>query len=286
MWMFTPEGFFSIVAADEFGEEIQVRSRSADDIDRLRNSYFAKLGDTVSIKHRDYPFRAFTTRSDLAECLSQMALSIDYSNFKTTVARRHSQDRAHTYAKVWGACLEIENESVSSIERPPKSVVGPRSDAYRSGDLTGWPVGVGNRYGGVVFNERGEVLLREPRNHFDQYHWTFSKGAPNKGEHPVDAALRETYEETGHRTEIIGHLPKGYGGTSTGWSAYYFVMVDVTGPVGTAPFDGNPETQRVTWASLSEARELVSETRNVKGRERDMSVLEDAFSEFEKIRSR
>src|SRR5580693_1755442 len=31
-------------------------------------------------------------------------------------------------------------------------------------------------YGGVLVNQNGEFLLREPTDHFDGYHWTFPKG--------------------------------------------------------------------------------------------------------------
>jgi hypothetical protein len=109
MWIFTPEGFFSIVAADEFGEEIMVRARSADDLDRLRASCFPGLGPNVELPGRDYPVRAFTSRADLATCLSLIATSLDYSNFKSEVARRHSSTRAHIYGRIWEDCLAIQH---------------------------------------------------------------------------------------------------------------------------------------------------------------------------------
>ena len=67
------------------------------------------------------------------------------------------------------------------------------------------------RYGAVIFDRFDRVLLREPMGHFDDYHWTFSKGASLNGEHPVDTALRETLEETGHRPVIVGHIRGGFG---------------------------------------------------------------------------
>lgn len=92
MWLFTTTGFYSVVTAEEFGHELQVRARSADDLDRLRDSFLPTLGPSVSKPGRDYPWRAFVTRPDFATCLSEVAKAIDYSNFKNAVA--HSQGYA------------------------------------------------------------------------------------------------------------------------------------------------------------------------------------------------
>lgn len=110
MWLFVPEGFFSIVTADEFGHELQVRARSRDDLVRLREAYLPSLGEPVSLPGRDYPWRAFTTRQALSECLGKVVDALDYDNFKDTVARRLSRTRAHTYHRVWEACIEIQRE--------------------------------------------------------------------------------------------------------------------------------------------------------------------------------
>ena len=108
MWLFTPDGFISVVTADEFGHELQVRARCDNDLVRLRASHFPILGENVHLPGRDYPVRAFTTHEDLAECLSKIAVGIDYDNFKNAVAARHSSERAHVYASVWSDCRKIE----------------------------------------------------------------------------------------------------------------------------------------------------------------------------------
>ena len=55
-----------------------------------------------------------------------------------------------------------------------------------------WPASAKARYGGVIFNSRGEVLLREPTNHYDGYVWTFPKGAP---ENPASLRRRSAPRE-------------------------------------------------------------------------------------------
>ena len=110
MWLFTPEGFYSVVTAEEFGHELQVRARSEADLDRLRQKHFPELGDSVRIPGRDYPVRAYTTRADLALCMTRIAGSIDSSNFPCAVSARQGYDRAHVYGAVWADCLKIETE--------------------------------------------------------------------------------------------------------------------------------------------------------------------------------
>src|SRR5215469_5853961 len=67
-----------------------------------------------------------------------------------------------------------------------------------------WPIAKNPRYGVVIFNRKGDkVLLREPKNHFDGYHYTFAKGGPDPGESHVEVAHREAMEETGQRPHII-----------------------------------------------------------------------------------
>ncbi|MCF7697439.1 NUDIX hydrolase [Mycetohabitans sp. B2] len=48
--------------------------------------------------------------------------------------------------------------------------------------------------GVVILNELGSVLLCHAT---ETRHWDIPKGQPNPGEAPIDAALRETREETG-----------------------------------------------------------------------------------------
>ncbi len=114
MWLFVPEGFFSIVIANELGHELQVRARSRDDLERLREAYLPSLGEPVSLPGRDYPWRAFTTREELSECLAKVVDALDYGNFKDTVACRLGRARARTYHRVWEACTEIQREEARS----------------------------------------------------------------------------------------------------------------------------------------------------------------------------
>jgi 8-oxo-dGTP diphosphatase len=128
-------------------------------------------------------------------------------------------------------------------------------------------------YGGVIINPNGQVLLREPKDHFDDYAWTFAKGEPSSGESSEETALREVFEETGVRGSILGKIPGAFEGSTT--SNEYFLMLPVE---DTKKFHW--ETQAVKWVTEEEAKRLLSMTGNVKGRERDLDVLMAAFALF------
>ena len=125
-------------------------------------------------------------------------------------------------------------------------------------------------YGGVIANDQGKILLKEPKGHYYVYVWTFPKGRQSPGETPEETALREVFEETGIKTEIKGHLPGVYEGGTTETIFFLMSLIEDTGK-----FDG--ETQSIRWVTPEEAKDLISMTTNQIGRKRDLSILEEAM---------
>lgn len=127
-------------------------------------------------------------------------------------------------------------------------------------------------YGGVIIDDAGRVLLRRPRNQYDDYAWTFAKGGPDGDETPEQAALREVREESGIEAEIVTPIPGRFEGgmTVTG----YFLMRVVSDH---GDFD-RKETEQVVWATPEAARAMIAETQNGPGRARDLAVLEAGLS--------
>ncbi|MSR55915.1 MAG: NUDIX domain-containing protein [Gemmataceae bacterium] len=121
-------------------------------------------------------------------------------------------------------------------------------------------------YGGLVIDADGRVLLREPKNHFGGYVWTFPKGRPDPDETPEEAAVREVEEETGYAARILQAIPGSFEGATT--QTRFFLMA--AGPQVREP---DWETQEIRWATFAEARELIALTTYVQGRERDLAVL-------------
>ena len=129
-------------------------------------------------------------------------------------------------------------------------------------------------YGGVVVNALGQVLLREPAGHLQGVSWTFPKGKQKFGEKPERSALREVYEETGVRAEIILKIPGSFDGPRT--SNEYFLMRALE---ETNRFDR--ETKSIAWVSWAEAGDLILLTLRPKRRRRDLRVLKLALAIWE-----
>ncbi len=255
MWLFTTIGFFS--AVQKPGTDfITIRARVRNDLDTLREKYLPDLSPTIAKAGTDYPWRATIAHAKFAEALGKIALDIDYGNFKDAVAKRQGKSRAHRYGKVWSALYDMPEEM--------------------PGNALNWsnPVPAGKKvaYGGVIFDSKGNVLLREPQNHYDGYVWTFPKGRPDPGETPEQTALREVKEETGVDATIVGILPGDYmGGTTIN---RYFVMRGADG-AGFVP-ENDPETAAVKWVGVDEAADYINKTTNPTGKARDLKVLADA----------
>ena len=122
MWLFTKVGFFSAVEAaepqPELGDDaLSIRARVEGDLDKFRAAYAPKLGPTIQLPGRDYPYRAYITKEGFAEALCRAALDIDYGNFKSMVMKVFGIAREVLYAKVWSVMNDAETKIASYEKR-------------------------------------------------------------------------------------------------------------------------------------------------------------------------
>lgn len=112
MWIFTPDGFYSIVEKPEDRDAgmLTVRSRVAADLDALREKFMPELGPTISGVGTDYLYRAKISKAAFSEGMKRVSESIDYCNFKFEVGTRQGYDRARIYARVWTDLLALEGQ--------------------------------------------------------------------------------------------------------------------------------------------------------------------------------
>jgi len=263
MWLITTFGFFSIVEkpGDRAVGMLTVRARVRSDLEDLKAGYLPTLGGIEESSSTDYRYRARAPKADVGAGLAKAALAVDYSNFKNAVAQRQGHAREKLYHGVWDVLYKLQK---------PPPLPASSAAARRSAPFV-------NAYGGVLIDDEGRVLLREPRNHFDGYVWTFPKG---KADGPHDrgetCALREVKEETGYDARVIEKLPGAYrGGTSV---TQFFLMRPNGEPTG---FDA--ETSDLAWVTFGEARRRIDLTTNLTGRRRDQAILADALGAAEAL---
>jgi ADP-ribose pyrophosphatase YjhB (NUDIX family) len=266
MWLVTPIGFFSIVqkATDKKNDMLTVRARVRSDLESLRERYLPALGEIKESSTNDYRFRALAPRADLATTMSAMVNDLDYSNFKSEVGRRQGAKREALYHDVWHALYGLQSGQFES------QCSSSRKDVAAEGSP--WSIPRANAYGGVLVSPERRVLVREPKNHFGGYVWTWPKGTLDRGETPERAALREVREETGYQGRIIGVLPSAYKGTGNSTTAFYLMA-----PEGEQGKFRTDETAQVRWVSFAEAAELFKLNHTQEARERDRQILDDAY---------
>jgi 8-oxo-dGTP diphosphatase len=120
-------------------------------------------------------------------------------------------------------------------------------------------------------DDQGRLLLREPKEHYAGYVWTFPKGKSDVGETAVQTALRELKEEKVLTGRILARLPGTFRGQTGATVFYLAAMVESGGPL-------DSETSSIRWATEAEAKLLIAETTDLPGRKRDLDVLAAALN--------
>lgn len=106
MWVFTQNGFVSVVNHDRDDEKLTVRAR---DIESLQDLAEMSGEPIESTPYRDYEHRIFVDREVYADWLTYHVDSLDYSNFKNRVGDTLGPQWYHACSHVWEAMLDISD---------------------------------------------------------------------------------------------------------------------------------------------------------------------------------
>jgi hypothetical protein len=103
MWVFTREGFFSVVH-DIYCEpdEVMVLARKMEDIESLAGKLEGGTGLVLEFAHADYRYRMAVKKIAWAEYLRRCAMDIDYDNYKNLIDPE-DLGRLETYSSCWKA---------------------------------------------------------------------------------------------------------------------------------------------------------------------------------------
>ncbi len=116
MWLFTPIGFFSVVADRNRPDQLIIRARVHEDLQALRDRYLPELL-LVDQAGTDYAWRAWVARDRWETAAAAMAAAIDYPNFKNAVQERQGSGRAHAYMEIWQVMYGVQQEAPPGLGR-------------------------------------------------------------------------------------------------------------------------------------------------------------------------
>jgi len=108
MWLFTQVGFFSVVRHKDLPDQVLVRARFRDDIERLLEFMDQKGLRIEARSDADYAYRVVMPHALWVEAARRLAEDIDYTNFKDAA---HSGDRVRDNAlfEVWGVMRRAQD---------------------------------------------------------------------------------------------------------------------------------------------------------------------------------
>jgi hypothetical protein len=110
MWLFTIDGFFSVVQDDYCSEEgLMVRARWRKDLERLSDKIGRRL-DIKTIDKADYRYRAKVKKNEWINYCARSASEIDYPTVKGTIAA-DDPGRSRAYIAVWHALLTAQENT-------------------------------------------------------------------------------------------------------------------------------------------------------------------------------
>ncbi len=109
MWLFTTQGFYSVVAHRDDPSRVIVRARAREDLEALKR----QIPDMriFNDESADYRWRAVVTQTAWVAAAAVLAAGIDYPNFKAAVAERQGIERERLYTRVWAEMLGLQEES-------------------------------------------------------------------------------------------------------------------------------------------------------------------------------
>lgn len=112
MWLFTRHGFYAIVRKS--AEAYHIRARVKQDLQNLKD--LLELTDPIhESRSADYRYRLIVGKKGYLSVMALVTRSVDYENFKNTVAMTDDQrEKLRAYHKIWEVMEALQPEARSS----------------------------------------------------------------------------------------------------------------------------------------------------------------------------
>jgi hypothetical protein len=110
MWLMTKDGFLSAVQKGD-KDNIVVRARDKRALQNISHSAKAAI---IRTPNADYPYRVNVTMKQWAEYLEELALDVDYSNFKNEAKKTLGKSYLDALMQVWAVMQQVEDAQARS----------------------------------------------------------------------------------------------------------------------------------------------------------------------------
>ena len=101
MWIFTPDGFYSVVQDKINKDQMWIRTRDREDLVRLITKYNISASPILEDYGTDYKFRVTVWRQEWVRVAAALAGDIDYNNFKHESEIQRGAIRASILCEIW-----------------------------------------------------------------------------------------------------------------------------------------------------------------------------------------
>ncbi|MDZ7579039.1 MAG: hypothetical protein U5R30_00015 [Deltaproteobacteria bacterium] len=123
MWVFTREGFFSVVWDKTCRpDQLAVRSQSKEDICHLvkRLSGYCDEGQITETFGTAYRYRVNITKQAWSAYLADCALQVDYPSVKEAIVSVDDRLRQEAYYQIWEALYRWRSKTDSAARAQPQ----------------------------------------------------------------------------------------------------------------------------------------------------------------------
>lgn len=115
MWLFTVEGFLSVVEHRQDPNLLMVRARNRSALEPIARRFGAEIAVTPKA---DYPCRLVITRAQMSEHLKTAVQHIDYANFKNAAHVLGDRQYDRALMQVWSAMYESSPANARTVPEP------------------------------------------------------------------------------------------------------------------------------------------------------------------------
>jgi mutator protein MutT len=137
---------------------------------------------------------------------------------------------------------------------------------------------------GILIDDKGWVLLRQPANEYMGIKWEFYGGHIDYGETKEQAVIRETREETGFKSKIISKLGVY---RSNNIKYYVFLLEKTSDQAEWMDFQNEEEeTWETQFVPVAEAESMLRKNKDIEYRKMLLKALSEAYHRWKMNRLR